>query len=1556
MKEIVSYTGETIVDIPVDEAIVIGSTSSNNHANLHNLDLENQHPVKAIAGLENRLSALEALQVGREENSNTVKIIYTKGENFANRYKFITSEDKRPRIGRFVSFNEKTEEVDICVGPDIFGVTVDDAGFISNYSIDQMDNEYVAVVVAGVVDVLCETDIEKGDCVISNEYGVATKATENCGYRVINTAYKNELKYATIMLTVQADKIDRLGRIIKLLSARLDAAEANILTAINLASLACAKVGIPTDLLDELNKSVEESDRVANEALDKANDADKNSSDALDAAQDALDKANNAIDSASQMKNEAVNKANQALAESSQLRNEFSNTADQLTNDLEQAVKDLQVAKDDIESIRDEMQGTTGGTSEDFRQLREELTPLTTWEKDGAEGIAGFVAKADETGATLANIVSWKDGTGTDSLAGFVSRATSENAEVKALADYTYTDINGVEHSSVAALVARADDNKASIDLIANFDGDVAGLQAKVNEASASVTTLASHVIGDYVTMNTWDESKATQGTIYYAKDTQLYWYYDGGWKNTDKAYEAGLDGTLAGIQQTADDNAASIKMITSFEGEFGESIAGFVSEATKDSAEIAALASYGYVDEYGVKHYGAAGIMAEVEKNRATIETIAGLDGDIAGLIGQVNDNTSKVDIVTKKVAKKYTVVKEESDVNTSKTDVVYYVEETKEYHYYDETEWKKTDDAAMAGLPVSVGGIQVKTDDNSASINSLASWQGDAKSTMARIEQKADANGAYIQSTVASLDKYTVGPHSQAYGFTREQAHSILELGMIYVPTEDGITETYTGKDGLQTYTRVFNRGYLYKWGSVSDGYGWITVDKNHTQTSDTNTSAEAVYFTTSEPSVGGNFGYWYTDGSSVSGSYEPYTLYKWSPYTTKDEEGNNKTENCWVPVATLAGNSQNRAVSQIRQDTNEITAAIVDTYGSVAEFAVKLSETESAVNSLTSFQDKLTTIEQKSNKNESSITQVAANLGGYEKWNGSDTRDTNKVYYYETERKYYYYKDGSWIDTESPVEAGVVISAASIVTAVNSSDSSVAISADKIMINGETTFTTTDENGVTKINGGHIDGSSLRVAYADVTGHLEATTGEIGGFKIGGEQLYTRNKSSFEKPTDQQQNLGVYVGTDGISVGGALMSKPDLTTYHAGVSLEASTGKLIANNAEITGSITATSGKIGGFTLEDEKLYATNKTTLDAKTGGVHISPDGISVGHQMTLISGTQYWYPGVILEASTGKLIANNAEIEGRVTANSGTIGGWKIDSGDLCSNSNDAQNRPNIYLSPDGRQMIISDLSSDAKNWIMRVGDHLGITDEGNIYSNTAIYVSSGNTGYRNLVMNRGIEIAGSDRTMGSGVCYVTNAGHYIINMSDLSTFSIPNNLVFGAFKGAAVPGDVVASNFIGMAISTNGDIDIHPKSGAQISIGNTNDANNILRGTWKLNGSENITSDRNLKHDIESLDDKYSTLFDDLKPVRFKYNDGMSNRYHTGFIAQDVCDSVVKAELTTNDFAAYVESTNADNGIIERGLRYDEFISLNTWQIQKLKKRVEELEEKLNQLENKTN
>lgn len=136
-------------------------------------------------------------------------------------------------------------------------------------------------------------------------------------------------------------------------------------------------------------------------------------------------------------------------------------------------------------------------------------------------------------------------------------------------------------------------------------------------------------------------------------------------------------------------------------------------------------------------------------------------------------------------------------------------------------------------------------------------------------------------------------------------------------------------------------------------------------------------------------------------------------------------------------------------------------------------------------------------------------------------------------------------------------------------------------------------------------------------------------------------------------------------------------------------------------------------------------------------------------------------------------------------------------------------------------------------------------------------------------------------------------------------------------------------------------------------------------------------TSDRNLKKDIRELDENHLKFFLLLTAVSYQFIDGDSGRTHIGFIAQDVEDAMAQCGLTALDFAGFCKDTKTEvyweedeNGkkiekerpIVDAdgnpeyiySLRYEEFIALVTYATQKLYKKVDELETRMEQMEDR--
>lgn len=110
------------------------------------------------------------------------------------------------------------------------------------------------------------------------------------------------------------------------------------------------------------------------------------------------------------------------------------------------------------------------------------------------------------------------------------------------------------------------------------------------------------------------------------------------------------------------------------------------------------------------------------------------------------------------------------------------------------------------------------------------------------------------------------------------------------------------------------------------------------------------------------------------------------------------------------------------------------------------------------------------------------------------------------------------------------------------------------------------------------------------------------------------------------------------------------------------------------------------------------------------------------------------------------------------------------------------------------------------------------------------------------------------------------------------------------------------------------------------------------------------ITSDKNNKENINDISDKYSKMFDELRPVTYKLKGSGHDRLHTGFIAQEIEESMKNNDISSEEFGALCYYTD-DNGEKHYSLRYSEFIALNTMEIQKLKKEIEELKNEIKTL-----
>ena len=178
-------------------------------------------------------------------------------------------------------------------------------------------------------------------------------------------------------------------------------------------------------------------------------------------------------------------------------------------------------------------------------------------------------------------------------------------------------------------------------------------------------------------------------------------------------------------------------------------------------------------------------------------------------------------------------------------------------------------------------------------------------------------------------------------------------------------------------------------------------------------------------------------------------------------------------------------------------------------------------------------------------------------------------------------------------------------------------------------------------------HVDRNGHLVANsATIKGEIKADTGYIGGpngFTIKTGKIYSGSKDSFSS-----NNAGIYLGTDGISLG---KNNP----FHV--------------NSD--GYFVSTSGKIANFDVTAS--YLSNGTTsLAGANNYVFLVTDGISLGTTFKVTKA-------------------------GAITSTSGTIGGWNISNNKLSASGIDISNTGYI-MATNGNWRINADGSATFKD------------------------------------------------------------------------------------------------------------------------------------------------------------------------------------------------------------------------------------------------------------------
>lgn len=151
------------------------------------------------------------------------------------------------------------------------------------------------------------------------------------------------------------------------------------------------------------------------------------------------------------------------------------------------------------------------------------------------------------------------------------------------------------------------------------------------------------------------------------------------------------------------------------------------------------------------------------------------------------------------------------------------------------------------------------------------------------------------------------------------------------------------------------------------------------------------------------------------------------------------------------------------------------------------------------------------------------------------------------------------------------------------------------------------------------------------------------------------------------------------------------------------------LYADGAFLKGAIVSTEGQIGGWTIGSTKLY-NNTDSLTSQAVGIYLGTDGIR-----NFASTSQY------VNITGGKITALGVDVSGKITATSGAIGGFEINSTAIKTLNVAVTSNADNSISLSSADFTRTINSTSRAGLRFAIGDKFGVTGDGVIYAGSAI-------------------------------------------------------------------------------------------------------------------------------------------------------------------------------------------------------------------------------------------
>ena len=424
-------------------------------------------------------------------------------------------------------------------------------------------------------------------------------------------------------------------------------------------------------------------------------------------------------------------------------------------------------------------------------------------------------------------------------------------------------------------------------------------------------------------------------------------------------------------------------------------------------------------------------------------------------------------------------------------------------------------------------------------------------------------------------------------------------------------------------------------------------------------------------------------------------------------------------------------------------------------------------------------------------------------------------------------------------------------------------------------------------------------IRDGSAYFRGAVKATSGKIGGFTIADDYLYAGSGSNY------------------VAMNGSGTNNNSLYAFWAGAANPASAPFWVKKNGDIYAKNGTFKGVVSGASFQDR--YGNSMMNGNYEFTADYLNLNGLNVGNGNFVVDRS------------------GNVSVRGSITMAWGSSINWANVSESNAWQSSAYQYADSAYSRADSAYRYADDayeLAWDA----FREAQDMAVTDR-------EIF---------NILTNNGTLFGiFSDST--NNRLYI-NANYIRAGTIDASQVTLSNS--YGGFC-CARGHDGIRYTYGSMIYGSDpSNYVIVTNAGARMTAG----GNDILVTAGGCYSSEEMSrsSDRRVKNSITYDMERYSDFFLSLRPTPYRMNNGRSGRFHLGFVAQDIEEELINAGMTTNDFAGFVRSAglNDVHGAHEDQcyLRYENFIALNTYMIQKLYHTVDEFNSRIAELESKLN